>query len=79
MADYDPQRIEANGAERAEIGIAVSKQDPDQEGGELVAEALMRLQRALLGLAQRAGTEDEIGASFENRFQQAGSFARIVA
>ena len=37
------QRIDTNGAERTEVAVAVSKQHPDQERRELIAEALMRL------------------------------------
>src|SRR6266478_6102081 len=61
------QRIEPYGAERAKVGVAVSEQNADQKCRQYIAEPLVRLQRAFLSLAQRAGTEDEIRASTVNR------------
>src|SRR5260221_13545045 len=39
----------------------------------------MRLQRALLRFAQRAGTQHKVRASIEYRFEQSDGLARVVA
>src|SRR5262249_31650120 len=73
------QRIETNRPERPEVRVAVPIDEMHQEAGELVTEARLRQQRALLALPEHSRTDHQVGLPFFDRRYERRQLVGMVA
>jgi len=69
----------ADGAEGAEVGKALAPEEADQACAEPITEALVGADCALLGLAEDARADDEVGGVVADGLDELGGFACVLA
>src|SRR6266496_2499425 len=64
-----PAGIPADGAERAQVRVAVTVEEADEDTGEKIAEAGLRQKRAPLAPPKSPGADGQVGSAIDRREQ----------